>query len=366
VHESWIDVLVESREADRREIAPDARTRRRHLVAFACTALVVALVVVLLPIATYSMVDSLWGQESEEIFDMFTGQPIDGDDPLPSTAAFINVVATGIDETAGIATLTVSGHRLCPALCPALTGTFYSLGSDAARRHGLPPSAKVTVPGEPGAYTFSIQLPIHGTAQRYPFDTYTLVLGMIASATLPNGEVEVIDAGVLARHAATLTVESDVVRLEMSPPLLVAPASVRSPSDPVAFAVVNKLEWQRPLYLRILTVLLVVLITVSSFFALGMRSLSELVLGVGGIILGIWGVRSVVVQTPLPDVTLVDLLLAFVMLLMLLALTVRAARHFFHVSGVANAARQRLRMRQVPGRDDSPPLPSPTAEGEVS
>ena len=39
--------------------------------------------------------------------------------------------------------------------------------------------------------------------------------------------------------------------------------------------------------------------------------------------------RSVVVQTPLPDVTLIDLILGFVILVMLLALSVRAARHFF-------------------------------------
>lgn len=146
-------------------------------MAFAFTAIVVAAVVAMLPVATLSMVDSLWGQETETIFDMFTGRPIDGEDPLPSTAAFVNVIATAIDETTGIAALTVSGHRLCPALCPPLTGAFYSLGSDSARRHGLPPSAKVTVPGEPGAYTFTIQLPVYGTAQRYPFDTYTILLG---------------------------------------------------------------------------------------------------------------------------------------------------------------------------------------------
>ena len=52
-------------------------------------------------------------------------------------------------------------------------------------------------------------------------------------------------------------------------------------------------------------------------------------LGIGGIILGIWGVRSVVVQTELPDVTLIDLILAFVILVLLLALSVRAARYFF-------------------------------------
>ena len=89
-----------------------------------------------------------------------------------------------------------------------------------------------------------------------------------------------------------------------------------------------------PAYLRILTVLLVILISASGLFALGLRSLPELVLGIGGIILGIWGVRSVVVQTPFPDVTLIDLLLGFVILVLLLGLSIRAARYFYVQSGL--------------------------------
>ena len=94
------------------------------------------------------------------------------------------------------------------------------------------------------------------------------------------------------------------------------------------------MQWQRPVYLRIVTILLVILISASAVFALGLRTLHELVLGIGGIILGIWGVRSVVVQTELPDVTLIDLILAFVMLVLLLALSIRAARFFFVQSGL--------------------------------
>ena len=44
--------------------------------------------------------------------------------------------------------------------------------------------------------------------------------------------------------------------------------------------------------------------------------------------------RSVVVQTELPDVTLIDLILAFVMLVLLLALSIRAARYFYVQSGL--------------------------------
>ena len=80
--------------------------------------------------------------------------------------------------------------------------------------------------------------------------------------------------------------------------------------------------------------LLVILISASGVFALGLRTLHELVLGIGGIILGIWGVRAIVVQTALPDVTLVDAILAFVIMVLLLALAMRAARHFYVQSGL--------------------------------
>ena len=169
----------------------------------------------------------------------------------------------------------------------------------------MPPTARIAAvghshcPGESGTYTFTIQLPIHGTPQLYPFDTYTLLLGG-RLVTLPNGREEVVKTPDLAQERVSLTLEDQVVRLNMGPPVPVDPASVRSETDPVNFLLVDQLQWQRPLYLRIVTVLLVLLISASAIFALGLRTLHELVLGIGGIILGIWGVRSVVVQTSCP------------------------------------------------------------------
>jgi hypothetical protein len=303
-------------------------------VAFALTMVLVLGTLALIPVALVSMAQALWGQEAVRVYDLFTGQEVDANQPLEPDAAFVNLTATNLDEGSRIATLTFSGHRVCPAVCPPITVTFYSLGSDAARRRGLPPSAAATVPGESGPYTFSIQLPVHGTPQRYPFDNYTLLLGMVISSPVTDEVSKLLNSPEFARRMVTLTIEDQVAQLNMGSPVPVDPESVRSPSDPVTFLLVDRLEWSRPLYLRILTVILVVLISASGVFALGMRTLGELVLGIGGIILGIWGVRSVVVQTPLPDVTLIDLILGFVILMMLLALSLRAARHFFTQSGL--------------------------------
>jgi hypothetical protein len=280
------------------------------------------------------MFQELRTQAEGQLFDMFTGEPVPADGVMQPHTTFINVTVTNIDEAAMMASLTLSGHRECPVACPETAATFYSIGNDAALRRGLPPSATITVPPDEGSYTYQIELPIRGKPQRYPFDDYTLLLGVVVENTLPGGVVVPVTRAEVAARTVSFTLEDLVTRLDMSPPRAVDPAAVRSPNDPSDFMLVDELQWQRPRYLRILTVLLVLLISASGIFALGLRSLHELVLGIGGIILGIWGVRSVVVQSPLPDVTLIDLVLGFVMLILMLALAVRAARYFYLRSGL--------------------------------
>jgi hypothetical protein len=62
--------------------------------------------------------------------------------------------------------------------------------------------------------------------------------------------------------------------------------------------------------------------------AVAMRSMTDLIVGIGSLILGIWGVRSVLVPSSLPVVTSIDLALSVVILFVLLGLSVHAALHF--------------------------------------
>ena len=324
---------------------PPQGLQTRYLLSFILTMVVVILVLVMLPSTAVSMVQELRTQAEGQLFDMFTGKQVPVNSAMTPNQTFINVTVTNIDEASMIASLTLSGHRACPIACPETTATLYSLGNDAARRRGLPPSTTVTVPADEGSYTFQVQLPIRGQPQRYPFDDYTLLLGVVVVNTFPGGITVPVTRAEVAAHTVSFTLEDLVTRLDMIPPQAVDPAAVRSPNDPTDFMLVDELQWQRPRYLRILTALLVLLISASGIFALGLRSLHELVLGIGGIILGIWGVRSVVVQSPLPDVTLIDLVLGFVMLILMLALAVRAARYFYLRSGL----RQWRAARRPPG-----------------
>jgi FtsH-binding integral membrane protein len=95
---------------------------------------------------------------------------------------------------------------------------------------------------------------------------------------------------------------------------------------------VEEITFERPAYLKVLAVVLVVLIAVSATMALFTREVSDLTLGIGGLILGVWGIRSILMPQGLSTVTAIDLALSWLILLLLLGLALRAALHFLRHS----------------------------------
>ena len=69
------------------------------------------------------------------------------------------------------------------------------------------------------------------------------------------------------------------------------------------------------------------LIAAAAIYAVFLRPFQELVINVGGLILGIWGIRSILTPTSVTYITAVDLSLSVVILFLLGAITVRALRH---------------------------------------
>ena len=124
------------------------------------------------------------------------------------------------------------------------------------------------------------------------------------------------------------TLQSQLVRFQMDSPVIVA----AGPSADAANApnLVYDLEFTRPAYLPVLAALLVVFVAMSSALALLTQPIDGLMLGVGGLILAIWGVRSVLVPSWLEAITAVDLALSGVILLLLIGVAVRAAPSHLH------------------------------------
>src|SRR5207253_10609574 len=84
------------------------------------------------------------------------------------------------------------------------------------------------------------------------------------------------------------------------------------------------MAFSRPLYLQALAVLLVLLVTAAAAYAVFLRPLDEIVINSGALVLGVWGIRAILLGTNVPGFTAVDLALSVVILFLLVAITVRA------------------------------------------
>jgi hypothetical protein len=300
----------------------------RARAALVIVGLLVLTVAVMLPVVFYSLSNSLRSVEQNPIYNLVTGEleqnveALGGDD-----SAYVNINITGIDESTRAATLLVSGNRVCVVVCPKISFGLYSLDNDGAMRRGLPPSVFIDFEaGEAGTgpFTKQITLPVSGNPQRYPFDKYTLLLGLSALATRPDGSTFQPPRGLLERQVI-VTVQSTMVRLKMGQIESLDPVSVTPKGTQEEILLAERLVFSRPIYLQIICTLMVLLISTSGFFALATQTLRQLSLGIGGLILGIWGVRNIVIQGNLPEVTVVDSVLAIIILLVLLGVAVRVA-----------------------------------------
>jgi hypothetical protein len=243
--------------------------------------------------------------------------------PGETDLAVLNVDATQLNESTHTITLQVSGSYQCARTCGrAEKITFFSVKANPSGSVGLPPSATVNLPTNSGEVDASIQLPVDGALTSYPFDHYTLVLGTSVDRVASNGATTTL-SGPQARRHVVMTVSEEIPRTTMA-----VPQSLR-PSGPTDYGYVTSIVLSRPLYLQLLTVLMVALVALAGAYAVLLRPFDQLIINVGALVLGIWGVRSLLVGSYPADSTAVDLALSTIILLLLLAIGVRGALYLW-------------------------------------
>jgi hypothetical protein len=246
--------------------------------------------------------------------------------PRSSAAAShvdLHVNVTAIDSLQRMATLRVSGSQTCQPACGwSDKVVLFSLADQASGAAGLPPSASVTLPPTSAEVSQTVQLPTDGLPIHYPFDTYKLLLGVAVQRVQPDGTQQTLMPAQVAGQLV-MTLQAEVPGLTLAPPVRVDPGSVRGDLDQYQLLYVSQLAFFRPPYLWLLSVLLVTLAAASAVYAVFMRDLKDLIVNSGGVILGLWGIRSVLTSGGPSIVTLVDLWLSTVILFLLGAMTAR-------------------------------------------
>ncbi len=280
---------------------------------FVLLLLAVGAAILVLPFALISLASSLRHPVAADAFHI--AFPAASQD---STTA-INVRLVAIDETSQKVTLQVTGDRRCTTACgTSQVIQFFSLRADPQGSDGAPPSQDVSVPAD-GEFNGSVDLPVSGGLGSYPFDNYHLVLGLALADTTPNGQVISVPASV-ARNQLDMSLDEQLPRFDLATPKAVI-GNYKFTGAAVALAATVDLS--RPLYLQALTIFIILFIAIASVYSVVTRAFKEVIATVGVVVLGVWGVRTLLVGGYPPDSTAVDLILIFLILVLLMILTVR-------------------------------------------
>ncbi|HEV2368812.1 MAG TPA: hypothetical protein VGR90_02990 [Acidimicrobiales bacterium] len=283
-------------------------TRHAWRASFVTLAACIGLAVVLIPFAAASMVSAVRHPVDERSFPVISAS---------HPRVELNLAVVGLEEASHTLTLRASGYHDCPC-AGADRLRLFSVGADQANSDGPPPSADIDLGSTPSQIDTTVTLADDGSLSGYPFDRYHTDLG-VALYQVDAAGTEVPVASSVARSALAVSVGDEVPRTAMTPPRLL---SVHRATD-ADYAVVAAMDLSRPLYLQLLTVLLVLLVTVAALYGVLFRPFDQIVLTVGGIVLGVWGVRSLLVGSYPADSTAVDLVLSAVILMLLLVIAVR-------------------------------------------
>jgi hypothetical protein len=157
---------------------------------------------------------------------------------------------------------------------------------------GMPPSAGVTLAQNNVEFSEVIQLPVRGHPIRYPFDTYRLVIGVVLPRLRGDNKTQTLSAAEASGHLF-LSLQELLPRQIMIGPTLLDPQSLRAPDDPYDYLDAFELQFERPRYVRVLAVLLVLLIASAAAYSVFLRPLHDLVLNSGALVLGVWGIHGI-------------------------------------------------------------------------
>lgn len=342
--------------------SPAARRRILPTSAYGVVMLVLLAIVVLMPFALASII----GDVADSSARVFVLDPLLAGDGESGAWLDVHLQVIALNEWDGTASIRVSLHEACDPACPwgnrvQLISAFGDTEEQQQIRR--PSSATVSLPATQRDVAQVVQLPIYGDPIRYPFDSYLLGLGIVVEHLPADRPPERLSPK-RAREYAGVTLQARSPRAVMSDPVVIDEETLHRQGDVEPYLVVEEITFRRPTYIKVLTLLLVMLVTAAAAYAVFMRPLDQLIINAGALILGVWGVRAILLGTVFPGVTLVDLALIVVILVLLVTITVRTLYLLEEKSAVKLLRRKGLMPAEPPSPgpgtppDLVPPPPS--------
>ena len=294
-------------------------SKRSATAAYILVTLIVLCILALLPFALTSAMTDIT-EQAAPVYVLNTTAP---DQEVTSD---IHLQVITLNEWENTVSIRVAAHQSCDRACPWGDRYLFTsvYGDTRGEDDDRPATEVVTLAANARDVTQVIKLPIYGDPIRYPFDSYQLAIGVVVDRAFPDGTTRTLTEAE-ARQYLGISLQGRIPRATMSSPVAVDPATLTHPGNEEPYLVVELVSFGRPLYLKALTVLLVLLVSAAAAYAVFLRPLNELIIGSGALVLGVWGVRSVLLGASLPGITAVDLALIVVMLFLLATISVRTA-----------------------------------------
>jgi hypothetical protein len=267
-------------------------------IAFFLTSLVTLSIVVTLPFSVKSVVDDILGPVTGRVIKITRDRP----DASHWNHTKVHLAFVDLDETQLRASIRVSGHHTCVACDWNDRLLLVSVTQDDLDADGMPPSVGVTLSQNNAEISEVVQLPVRGHPIHYPFDSYSLVVGVVLQRLRGNSPPQTLSPAEAKGHLF-LSLQELLPRQTMIGPTLLDRASIRAADDPFEYVEAFEVKFERPTYLRVLAVMLVLLIASAAAYSVFLRPLHDLVLDSGALVLGVWGIRSILTPANLNYIT---------------------------------------------------------------
>lgn len=240
--------------------------------------------------------------------------------PTQHTKLHLNLIS--VDEWDGTMKVRVSGYDSCTKNCNWEDKIhLVSITSDHNNLGVVSPSSTITISASERDVSEVVELPIQGDPVRFPFDNYEIKLGILLDREFKDGRIEKFTPE-KAKEQLIVAVQSRIPRMVTNEPKIDTNFSSFLYGDVTErYPYVADLEFSRPSYMEIITVLLVILITAASVYAVFIGPVHDLVLNSGALVLGVWGVRAILLGSEQPGITATDVVLALIVLFLLIAIT---------------------------------------------
>jgi hypothetical protein len=318
--------------------------RLTHRTGFFMIALLLLTAAALLPIAIASAIADL-AQDVRTTYFIFGEHHRQDADRV-----MLNLNMFALDEWQKTVSINVSGHRDCSSTCDGTDRIqFISIPAAKEDGEGLPPYAVITFAPGVRSVTEQITLPISERAIRYPFDSPSIEIGAVAQRSNAEGGFRTISPDD-AKRFLFLSINGSIPRANLHAPKPVPLDKVYVDDPAWRFAGVWQVDFTRPVYLQVVAFILVILVSLASLYAVVLAPLRDLVISAGALILGVWGIRAIVLGAGLSGFTVIDLSLMLVILFLLVAITWRTLQ-YMHDRGELSVPlfRQGEQMGEAPG-----------------